>query len=559
MQNKSSEKPVHLIRHPRSDEDPDEPLDQRRRDSRFGQILDANGRRVPLRRIELTDTPSAFGGGRNPVFFVPDTSGPFGADNRVAGCWSSPFAEAEEGVARGPGKTQLSLAQWGVVTPEMDFVAARENQGREAFLKSVEDCANPKVDRLVADLFKTPAWTGELVRREVAAGRAVIPANRSHRRLEPTIIGKAFRTKINANFGATPGGGKSSSMELIGAAMLAGADTVMDLSVGPGIGKMRREVLRWASVPVGTVPIYEALERAGGDPEKLDMALFARVMREQAADGVDYMTIHAGVLRRLVEATKHRLTGIVSRGGGIMAAHMHRHGCENFLYENFDEILEIAREYDVTLSLGDGLRSGSTMDANDAAQWGELEVIAELGKRAQAKGVQVMIEGPGHIPMPGIAANQELNDRLTGGAPFYTLGPLVTDSGAGWDHVTAAIGGAMIGAAGASMLCFVTPKEHLGLPDVNDLKEGMAVFRIAAHAADIAKGRDMAILRDRLMSAARFEFRWRDQYALSFDPKYAERLRGETLSGRGADEAHFCSMCGPKFCPMKIARDWFKD
>ena len=253
------------------------------------------------------------------------------------------------------------------------------------------------------------------------------------------------------------------------------------------------------------------------------------------------------------------LTGIVSRGGGVMAAHMHAHGCENFLYEHFDGICDIAREFDVTLSLGDGLRSGSAMDANDAAQWGELEVIAELGRHARDRGVQVMIEGPGHIPMPGIRANQELNDRLTGGAPFYTLGPLVTDSGAGYDHVTAAIGGAIIGAQGASMLCFVTPKEHLGLPDAEDLKEGMAVFRIAAHAADIAKGRDMSILRDRLMSGARFEFRWRDQYALSFDPARAAALRGETLSGTGADEAHFCSMCGPKFCPMKIARDWFAD
>lgn len=521
--------------------------------NRFGRrcyLKDAQGHAVPFRRVGLTKTASSLGGGNNPIFFLPDVSGPFGDPQ-----WTPPLSGE---APRHAGETQLSLALEGIITPEMHFAAMRENQGREVVLESFRTCGNSRAMRLLEGLFSEPELTGEDVRREVAAGRAVIPANRRHASLEPTVIGKAFKTKVNANFGDAPGASDEGPLEKLRTAVAAGADTVMDLTVGAGIRESRRLVIETSPVPVGTVPVYEALERAGGDPAGITWSLFEEVMREQAEDGVDYMTIHAGVLRRHVEATRTRLTGIVSRGGGIMAAHMHAHGCENFLYEHFDEICRIARAFDVTLSLGDGLRSGCAMDANDKAQWGELETIAMLSHKARAAGVQVMIEGPGHVPMPGIAANQTLNDKLADCAPFYTLGPLVTDSGAGYDHVAAAIGGAMIGAAGASMLCFVTPKEHLGLPDAEDVREGMAVFRIAAHAADIAKGRAMSILHDRLMSAARFEFRWRDQYALSVDPERSARLRSETLGGTGADEAHFCSMCGPKFCPMKIARDWFE-
>lgn len=514
------------------------------------------GEDVPLRRIRLSDTPECFGGGRNPDFFMTDVTGGYGAADA---------GETVELVRRErpePGSpTQLAAARAGVVTPEMAYAAARENANLEGFAASLSEPGLERVrDRLMPLLERVEPWTGERVRARVAARQAVIPAAFTHPEVEPTVIGRHFATKVNANIGTSA---SSSDWREEGRkmqeALARGADTVMDLSTGRCIRETREMILRGSPVPVGTVPLYETLERAGGDPLALSWEIFRDVMEDQARAGVDYMTIHAGLLLPHVELTRRRLTGIVSRGGGMMARWMKAFGRENFLYEHFDEILDIAAHYDVTLSLGDGLRSGSLYDGNDAAQFAELRTLGELNRRAGARDVQVMIEGPGHIPMPGVELNQ-LNEReWCDDAPFYTLGPLVSDVGAGYDHITAAIGGAMIAGAGTAMLCYVTPKEHLGLPDANDVREGMAAFRIAAHAADIARGVPGAILRDHLMSMARFEFRWPDQFALAVDPARARAFHDETLPGAAAQKAHFCSMCGPKFCPMKLAHELFKD
>lgn len=514
------------------------------------------GEDVPLRRIRLSDTPECFGGGRNPDFFMTDVTGGYGAADA---------GETVELVRRErpePGSpTQLAAARAGVVTPEMAYAAARENANLEGFAASLSEPGLERVrDRLMPLLERVEPWTGERVRARVAARQAVIPAAFTHPEVEPTVIGRHFATKVNANIGTSA---SSSDWREEGRkmqeALARGADTVMDLSTGRCIRETREMILRGSPVPVGTVPLYETLERAGGDPLALSWEIFGDVMEDQARAGVDYMTIHAGLLLPHVELTRRRLTGIVSRGGGMMARWMKAFGRENFLYEHFDEILDIAAHYDVTLSLGDGLRSGSLYDGNDAAQFAELRTLGELNRRAGARDVQVMIEGPGHIPMPGVELNQ-LNEReWCDDAPFYTLGPLVSDVGAGYDHITAAIGGAMIAGAGTAMLCYVTPKEHLGLPDANDVREGMAAFRIAAHAADIARGVPGAILRDHLMSMARFEFRWPDQFALAVDPARARAFHDETLPGAAAQKAHFCSMCGPKFCPMKLAHELFKD
>ena len=514
------------------------------------------GEDVPLRRIRLSDTPECFGGGRNPDFFMTDVTGGYGAADA---------GETVELVRRErpePGSpTQLAAARAGVVTPEMAYAAARENANLEGFAASLSEPGLERVrDRLMPLLERVEPWTGERVRARVAARQAVIPAAFTHPEVEPTVIGRHFATKVNANVGTSA---SSSDWREEGRkmqeALARGADTVMDLSTGRCIRETREMILRGSPVPVGTVPIYETLERAGGDPLALSWEIFRDVLEDQARAGVDYMTIHAGLLLPHVELTRSRLTGIVSRGGGMMARWMKAFGRENFLYEHFDEILDIAAHYVLTLSLGDGLRSGSLYDGNDAAQFAELRTLGELNRRAGARDVQVMIEGPGHIPMPGVELNQ-LNEReWCDDAPFYTLGPLVSDVGAGYDHITAAIGGAMIAGAGTAMLCYVTPKEHLGLPDANDVREGMAAFRIAAHAADIARGVPGAILRDHLMSMARFEFRWPDQFALAVDPARARAFHDETLPGAAAQKAHFCSMCGPKFCPMKLAHELFKD
>jgi len=486
----------------------------------------ACGELVPFRRVDLDPTPASFGGGNRPSPGTP---------------------------------TQYESARAGVVTPEMAFVAERENLNRKVFLESLAKLGNPKARALYQRAAEAPLWTPEDVRSLVARREAVIPLNFNHPEAEPMAIGKAFSTKVNANIG-TSSTSKDWHEEIgkLRESLLCGADTVMDLSTGKGIVETREALLRRSPVPLGTVPVYEALERAGS-PEALNWEIFRQTMEDQAAQGVDYMTIHAGLLKSHVALTRERLTGIVSRGGGLLALAMKLTGEENFLYTHFDEILAIAKHYDVTLSLGDGLRSGSTHDGTDAAQLAELKTLGELNRRAAKAGVQVMIEGPGHIAIPRIRLNQELEEVWCDNAPFYTLGPLVTDMGAGYDHITAAIGGAIIGAAGTAMLCYVTPKEHLGLPNEADVREGMAAFKIAAHAADLARGIPGADLRDLAISAARFEFRWNDQFRLAVDPARAAAFHDETLSGSGAREAHFCSMCGPKFCPMKLARDLFDD
>ena len=519
-------------------------------------VKSETGEDVPLRRITLTDTPECFGGGKNPDFFIPDLTGAYGAEGAPAELELPKRARPEPG-----SPTQLAAARAGTVTPEMAYVAARENAGFEAFLESLEATGNRRLqEKLAPRIERWEPWTGERVRLRVAARQAVIPASFCHPELEPTIIGRHFTTKVNANIG-TSSSSKNWREEgrKLQEALARGADTVMDLSTGRSIIETREMILRGSPVPVGTVPLYETLERAGGDPLALSWEGFRDVMEAQAKAGVDYMTIHAGLLLDHVELTRYRMTGIVSRGGGMMARWMKEFNRENFLFEHFDEILDIAAHYDVTLSLGDGLRSGSLYDGNDAAQFAELRTLGELNRRAGKRNVQVMIEGPGHIPLPGIELNQVNERDWCDDAPFYTLGPLVADVGAGYDHITAAIGGAIIGAAGTAMLCYVTPKEHLGLPDAGDVREGMAAFKLAAHAADIARGIPGAIMRDHLMSSARFEFRWADQFALSLDPARAKAFHDETLPGAAAQKVHFCSMCGPKFCPMKLAHELFKD
>jgi phosphomethylpyrimidine synthase len=454
----------------------------------------------------------------------------------------------------GKNVTQMHYARMGIVTPEMRYIAIRENQLRE----EVSSEPTERAHRLQGHPLgaKLPVLiTPEFVRSEVALGRAIIPANINHPESEPMIIGRNFLVKINANIGnSAVTSSVEEEVEKMVWAIRWGADTIMDLSTGKDIHATREFIIRNSPVPLGTVPIYQALEKVGGAPEDLTWQAFRETLIEQAEQGVDYFTIHAGLLLRFVQHTAKRITGIVSRGGSIMARWCLAHHQENFLWEHFDEILEIARAYDISLSLGDGLRPGSIGDANDDAQFLELEALGLLTKRAWAQDVQVMIEGPGHVPMHLIAHNVERELEACHEAPFYTLGPLTTDIAPGYDHITSAIGAAMIGWHGAAMLCYVTPKEHLGLPDKDDVKNGVIAYKIAAHAADLAKGHPAARRRDDALSRARFEFRWRDQFNLSLDPETAEKFHDQSLPAEGAKEAHFCSMCGPKFCSMNITQ-----
>ena len=479
---------------------------------------------IPWRRIELTN---------DSTFDVYDTSGPYtayAADGSDCHDLADGLPRLREGwthpVPSGGASTQLAWARAGFVTPEVRFIAAREG------------------------------FEPEFVRAEVAAGRAVIPANHKHPECEPMVIGKAFMTKINANIGnSAVTSSISDEVEKMVWATRWGADTVMDLSTGKDIHDTREWILRNSPVPIGTVPIYQALEKVNGDPVKLTWELYRDTIIEQCEQGVDYMTVHAGVLLRYVPLAAKRVTGIVSRGGSIMAAWCLAHHQESFLYTHFGELCEILREYDVTFSLGDGLRPGSIADANDEAQLAELRTLGELTGIAKSYGVQVMIEGPGHVPMDKIVENVRLEEEWCEEAPFYTLGPLATDIAPGYDHITSAIGAAMIAQAGTAMLCYVTPKEHLGLPNRDDVKTGVITYKIAAHSADLAKGHPKAQERDDALSTARFEFRWRDQFALALDPDTAVEYHDETLPAEPAKTAHFCSMCGPKFCSMRISQD----
>jgi phosphomethylpyrimidine synthase len=478
------------------------------------------GLSVPVRRVNLSNGEH---------FDLYDTSGPYTDESveidieaglpKTRDAWEHP--EPIDGAA-----TQLVWARAGIITPEMAYIAAREGM---------------------------PA---ELVRDEVARGRAVIPANHKHPESEPMIIGKAFAVKINANIGnSAVTSSIAEEVEKMVWAARWGADTLMDLSTGKDIHQTREWIMRNSPIPVGTVPIYQALEKVKGDPTALTWEIYRDTVIEQCEQGVDYMTVHAGVLLRYVPLTAKRVTGIVSRGGSIMAAWCLAHHEESFLYTHFVELCEILRRYDVTFSLGDGLRPGSIADANDEAQFAELRTLGELTKIAKSHGVQVMIEGPGHVPMHKIVENVRLEEELCEEAPFYTLGPLATDIAPAYDHITSAIGAAIIAQAGTAMLCYVTPKEHLGLPNRDDVKTGVITYKIAAHSADLAKQHPRAQERDDALSRARFEFRWNDQFALSLDPDTARSFHDETLPAAPAKTAHFCSMCGPKFCSMRISAD----
>ena len=458
--------------------------------------------------------------------------------------------------------TQLWYARQGIITPEMEYIALRENMGREAALATVENKHGAR--NVLHQQHPGQSWgaalpkhiTPEFVRDEIARGRAIIPANINHPELEPMIIGRNFLVKINANIGnSAVASSIDEEVEKMRWATKWGADTVMDLSTGKNIHATREWILRNSPVPIGTVPIYQALEKVNGKAEDLTWELYRDTLIEQAEQGVDYFTIHAGVLLRFIPLTARRMTGIVSRGGSILAKWCLSHHQENFTYTHWDEICEIMAAYDVSFSIGDGLRPGSIADANDAAQFGELEVQGDLTKRAWAHGVQVMNEGPGHVPMHMIQENMEKQLEWCHEAPFYTLGPLTTDIAPGYDHITSGIGAAMIGWYGCAMLCYVTPKEHLGLPNKQDVKEGVITYKLAAHAADLAKGHPGAQYRDNALSKARFEFRWEDQFNLGLDPERAREFHDETLPQEGAKTAHFCSMCGPHFCSMKITED----
>ncbi len=460
----------------------------------------------------------------------------------------------------GHAVSQMYYAKQGIVTPEMEYIAIRENLGREAAFKAIQDGKGPR--NLMN--FQHPGEsfgaaipeyiTPEFVRDEVARGRAIIPSNINHPESEPMIIGRNFLVKINANIGNSAVASTiDEEVEKMRWSTLWGADTVMDLSTGKNIHETREWIMRNSPVPIGTVPIYQALEKVNGRVEDLCWDVFRDTLIEQAEQGVDYFTIHAGVLLRFVPLTAQRTTGIVSRGGSIMAKWCLSHHKENFLYTHWDDICDIMAAYDVSFSIGDGLRPGSIADANDAAQFGELEVQGELTKTAWAKDVQVMNEGPGHVPMNLIKENMEKQIEWCDEAPFYTLGPLTTDVAPGYDHITSGIGAAMIGWYGCAMLCYVTPKEHLGLPNRDDVRDGVVTYKIAAHAADLAKGHPAAQVRDNALSKARFEFRWEDQFNLSLDPTKAQEFHDETLPQDGAKTAHFCSMCGPTFCSMKIS------
>jgi phosphomethylpyrimidine synthase len=455
--------------------------------------------------------------------------------------------------------TQLAYARRGIITPEMEYISIRENQRIEEYGRHVArpgSLYHQHAGQSFGALTPKQLVTPEFVRDEVAAGRAVIPANINHPESEPMIIGRNFLVKINANIGNSAV--SSSIEEEVEKAVWAcrwGADTIMDLSTGKNIHETREWILRNSPVPVGTVPIYQALEKVGGKAEELTWEIYRDTLIEQAEQGVDYFTIHAGVLLRYIPLTANRMTGIVSRGGSIMAKWCLAHHKESFLYTHFDDICDIMRAYDVSFSLGDGLRPGSIADANDAAQFAELETLGELTKIAWKKDCQVIIEGPGHIPMHLIKENMDKQLKECQEAPFYTLGPLTTDIAPGYDHITSAIGAAMIGWFGTAMLCYVTPKEHLGLPNKKDVKDGVITYKIAAHAADLAKGHPGAQYRDNALSKARFEFRWQDQFNLSLDPDTARSFHDETLPAEGAKIAHFCSMCGPHFCSMKITQE----
>ncbi len=480
----------------------------------------------------------------------PEDNGHVSAERLAPHC---PATRTLRAGAAGQLVTQYEFARAGIVTEEMIYVAHRENLAREAALEDAEArLADGESFGAAIPEFITP----EFVRAEVARGRAIIPANINHVELEPMAIGRNFLVKVNANIGnSAVSSGVAEEVEKMVWAIRWGADTVMDLSTGRNIHNIRSWILRNSPVPIGTVPIYQALEKVDGDPLKLDWEVFKDTLIEQAEQGVDYFTIHAGVRLAYVPLTANRVTGIVSRGGSIMARWCLAGHRESFLYEHFGDICDIMRKYDVSFSLGDGLRPGSIADANDAAQFAELETLGELTKVAWDKGCQVMIEGPGHVPMHKIKVNMEKQLRECGEAPFYTLGPLTTDIAPGYDHITSGIGAAMIGWFGTAMLCYVTPKEHLGLPDRDDVKTGVITYRIAAHAADLAKGHPAAQLRDDAVSRARFDFRWEDQFNLSLDPDTARKFHDETLPKDSHKVAHFCSMCGPKFCSMKITQD----
>ncbi|WP_339076676.1 phosphomethylpyrimidine synthase ThiC [Acetobacter sp. AC2005] len=453
--------------------------------------------------------------------------------------------------------TQYEFAKAGIITDEMIYVAHRENLGRQ---KAADDAAQCLEDGESFGASIPEFITPEFVRQEIARGRAIIPANINHPELEPVIIGRNFLVKINANIGNSAiTSSAAEEVEKLVWSIRWGADTVMDLSTGRNIHNIRDWILRNAPTPIGTVPLYQALEKVGGDVSKLSWEVFRDTLIEQAEQGVDYFTIHAGVRLQHVPLTANRVTGIVSRGGSIMASWCLNGHRESFLYEHFEDICDIMRAYDVSFSLGDGLRPGSIADANDAAQFAELETLGELTEIAWAKGCQVMIEGPGHVPMHKIKANMDKQLKECKEAPFYTLGPLTTDIAPGYDHITSAIGAAMIGWFGTSMLCYVTPKEHLGLPDRNDVKTGVITYRIAAHAADLAKGHPSAKYRDDALSRARFSFRWEDQFNLSLDPDTACAYHDETMPREAHKSAHFCSMCGPKFCSMRISQDLKED
>jgi phosphomethylpyrimidine synthase len=449
--------------------------------------------------------------------------------------------------------TQYEFARAGIITKEMIYVAERENLGRKEML---ERAAHALDDGESFGASLPPFITPEFVREEIARGRAIIPSNINHAELEPMIIGRNFLVKINANIGnSAVSSSVAEEVEKLVWAIRWGADTVMDLSTGRNIHNTRDWIIRNSPVPIGTVPIYQALEKVGGDPVKLDWEVYKDTLIEQCEQGVDYFTIHAGVRLPYVPLTANRMTGIVSRGGSIMAKWCLAHHRESFLYERFDEICDLMRRYDVSFSLGDGLRPGSIYDANDRAQFAELETLGELTQIAWEKGCQVMIEGPGHVPMHKIKINMDKQLKVCGEAPFYTLGPLTTDIAPGYDHITSGIGAAMIGWFGCAMLCYVTPKEHLGLPNKDDVKTGVITYKIAAHAADLAKGHPAAQLRDDALSKARFDFRWEDQFNIGLDPTTARDFHDETLPKEAHKVAHFCSMCGPKFCSMKITQD----
>ncbi|MGB6054367.1 MAG: phosphomethylpyrimidine synthase ThiC [Burkholderiaceae bacterium] len=562
--------------------------------------------RVPMREIRQADTPASFGAEPNPPLFVYDTSGPYtdpearidirsGLAPLRAG-WIAERADTEElpgpssqyGVERlhdsklaelrfnlkrqprralaGKNVTQMHYARQGIVTPEMEFIAIRENLRRREYLDSLQ-ASGPMGAKLAALMGRQhpgqsfgaaiPAEiTPEFVRAEVARGRAIIPANINHPESEPMIIGRNFLVKVNANIGnSAVTSSIGEEVEKMTWAIRWGGDTVMDLSTGKHIHETREWIIRNSPVPIGTVPIYQALEKVNGKAEELTWEIFRDTLIEQAEQGVDYFTIHAGVRLRYVPLTAKRMTGIVSRGGSIMAKWCLAHHKESFLYERFEDICEIMKAYDVAFSLGDGLRPGSIYDANDEAQLAELKTLGELTQIAWKHDVQTMIEGPGHVPMQLIKENMDLQLEQCDEAPFYTLGPLTTDIAPGYDHITSGIGAAQIGWYGTAMLCYVTPKEHLGLPNKADVKDGIITYKIAAHAADLAKGHPGAQIRDNALSKARFEFRWEDQFNLGLDPDKAREFHDETLPKDSAKVAHFCSMCGPHFCSMKITQE----